>query len=212
MKTPVLTLLGVSLLAATSCDSSRTVGESNNSAAATVESTGSDVVGFSREVTQGDARFDIRATGEGDQQQVTIRSYRGAGLTTDPVRVPIKGTVRDAVSGDLNGNGKPEVYIFTDATSANGGFYGYEFGDRGYTPISSPGQITGAAATGYAGSDTYTLSNGTLTRTFPVTGATSGTATTSTTTGTDAAGTSAAGSTRTVTYKLGADGKWTMNP
>ena len=55
----------------------------------------------------------------------------------------VNGAVRDVVSADLNGNGKPELYIFTDNGSANGGLYGYEFGERGYTPVASPGMISG---------------------------------------------------------------------
>jgi|GEM_PF-2890630 len=201
MKAPVFTLLGASLLAATACDSSRTAVDDTSTATPTVESTASTApVSFSREVTLGDSRFEIRTTGEGAEQQLTIRSYRGAALTADPVRVDVTGAVRDAVSADLNSNGKPEIYIFTDNPAANGGFYGYEFGDRGYTPVSSPGLITGTAATGYSGKDTYKLSNGMLSRTFPVSSTTAAADSTMPATATS----------RTITYKLGADGKWTM--
>jgi hypothetical protein len=198
MKAPVFTLLGASLLAVVACDSSRTAVEDTSTASTTVESTAASApASFSREVTQGDSRFEVRTTGEGAEQQLTIRSYRGAALTSDPVRVDVTGSVRDAVSADLNGNGKPEIYVFTNNTAANGGFYGYEFGERGYTPISSPGLITGTAAIGYSGKDTYTLGNGVMTRTFPVSSTTAGSAT-------------ATASSRTITYKLGTDGKWTV--
>lgn len=213
MKAPAFVFLGASLLAATACDSSRTAVEDTSTATPTVENTTStEAVSFSRDLTQGNSRFQVRTTGEGAQRQLTIRSYRGAAMTADPVRLDISGTVRDVVTGDLNGNGKPEVYVFTESNSANGGFYGYEFGERGYTPISGPGQITGEAAIGYSGKDTYTLSNGTLTRTFPV-AASAAAATDGATAGATTAGSApAAGGNRTITYKLGADGKWTMGP
>lgn len=202
MKAPALIFLGVSLVAATACDSSRGVVEDTSMQSSTVESTmATEPVSFSRELTQGDARFEIRTTGSDAQRQLTIRSYRGASLTSDPIRVDINGSVRDAATGDLNGNGKPEIYIFTDAASANGGFYGYEFAERGYTPITGPGSISGTAGVGYGGKDTYVLSNNMLSRTFPIT---SGTASANSATP-DAAATS-----RTITYKLDPTGKWVM--
>lgn len=204
MKSSALAFLGASLLVATGCDSSRTAVEDTSTATSTVESTTTtEAISFTRDLTQGNARFEVRTMGEGPQRQLSIRSYRGSALTSDPVRVAVSGAVRDAVTADLNGNGKPELYIFTDAASANGGFYGYEFGERGYTPISSPGMISGTAGEGYSGKDTYTLSNGMLTRTFPVT---SGTA--SATPGSPA--TTSTATSRTITYTLDPSGKWTM--
>jgi len=203
MKAPVLVLLGASFVVATACDSSRGVVEDTSTAASTVESTlATEPVSFTKDLTQGANRFEIRTTGMEAQRQLTIRSYRGAALTSDPVRLDINGAVRDAVTADLNGNGKPEIYIFTDAASANGGFYGYEFGERGYTPISSPGMIAGTAGVGYSGKDTYSLANNMLTRTFPVNNSTAS-ATAST------PETAVAGS-RTITYTLDSTGKWVM--
>lgn len=207
MKARVLVLLSASVVAATACDSSRGIVEDTSTQTSTAESTvATEPVSFSRDLTQGNARFEIRTTGSEAQRQLTIRSYRGAALTTEPVRLDINGAVREAVTGDLNGNGKPEIYIFTDASTANGGFYGYEFSDRAYTPITGPGLITGPAAVGYAGKDTYVLSNNMLSRTFPVT---DGTASAASTDGA-AATTTTTPSSRTITYKLDPTGKWVM--
>lgn len=203
MKASALALLGASLVAATACDSSRGVVEDTSIETSTAESTvATEPVSFTKDLTQGTSRFEIRTTGASAQRQLTIRSYRGAALTSDPVRLDINGAVREAVTGDLNGNGKPEIYVFTDAATANGGFYGYEFTDRGYTPITGPGMITGVAAVGYAGKDTYTLSNNMLSRTFPIT---SGTAS-----ATAAEPAAATPTSRTITYKLDPSGKWVM--
>lgn len=203
MKAPALALLGASFVVATACDSSRGVVEDTSTAASTVENTlATEPVSFTRDLTQGNARFEIRTTGSSAQRQLTIRSYRGAALTSDPVRLDINGAVREAVAADLNGNGKPEIYIFTDAGTANGGFYGYEFGERGYAPITGPGSISGTAGVGYAGKDTYTLANNMLTRSFPVSnGTASATATEPGTT---------TSSSRTITYTLDPTGKWVM--
>jgi hypothetical protein len=202
MKSPAFVLLGATFVVATACDSSRGVVEDTSTAASTVESTlATEPVSFTRELTQGEARFEIRTTGSSAQRQLTIRSYRGAALTSDPVRLDINGAVRDAVSADLNGNGKPEIYIFTDAASANGGFYGYEFSERGYAPISGPGMISGTAGVGYSGKDTYTLANNMLTRTFPISGGMASAT---------AATPGSAASSRTITYTLDPTGKWVM--
>jgi hypothetical protein len=201
MKASALLFLSASLVAATACDSSRGVVEDTSTQSSTAESTvATESVSFTRDLTQGDARFEVRTTGSSAQRQLTIRSYRGAALTTDPVRLDINGAVRDAVTADLNGNGQPEIYIFTDATAANSGFYGYEFSERGYTPVNGPGMISGTAGVGYAGKDTYTLSNNMLSRSFPISSSTaSATATTPT-----------MPSSRTITYKLAPTGKWVV--
>jgi hypothetical protein len=201
MKAQALVLLGATFVAATACDSSRGVVEDTSTAASTVENTlATEPVSFTKELTQGNARFEIRTTGTAAQRQLTIRSYRGAALTTDPVRLDINGAIRDAVTADLNGNGKPEVYIFTDAASANGGFYGYEFGERGYSPINGPGMVSGTAGVGYGGKDTYTLANNMLSRTFPVSNNTASATATE----------PATSSSRTITYTLDPTGKWVM--
>lgn len=203
MKASALVFLGASFLAATACDSSRGVVEDTSTAASTAENTVATApVSFNRELTQGNSRFEVRTTGTDAQRQLTIRSYRGAALSADPVRLDIMGAVRDAVTADLNGNGKPELYIFTDAGSANGGFYAYEFAERGYTPISSPGMISGTAGVGYSGKDTYTVANNMLSRTFPVSNGTA-----AATTGTEP---STAPGSRTITYTLDPTGKWVM--
>ncbi len=185
------------IAALSACDTTRPVASESSSAdnvsSPTVEASD---VSFDREVTQGNYRFAVKTFGSQPQRIVSIRSYRGAAQTIDPLRVDIMGAVTNVASGDLNGNGKPELYIFTDNKNTNGGLYAYEFGERGYTPITNPGTPAGAAGAGYSGQDTYQISGNTLTRTFPVTPAENAT--------------TPAGN-RTVEYTLDPSGKLVMS-
>lgn len=188
-------------VAVTGCDSARPVAsESSDSAVTTTPTVEASDISFDREVTQGNYRFSVKTYGSQEQRVASIRSYRGTAQTIDPLRLDIMGSITNVMSGDLNGNGKPELYIFTDNKRANGGLYAYEFGERGYTPITAPGNPGGTAGTGYSGQDTYQISGNKLIRTFPVsntTAAADGTTPTATTS-------------RSVEYTLDASGKLVM--
>ncbi|SNC64469.1 hypothetical protein SAMN06265337_1086 [Hymenobacter gelipurpurascens] len=197
-----LILLASGVFAAlTSCDSARPVASENSDSSVTSTPTveASDV-SFDREITQGNYRFTVKTYGSQDQRVASVRSYRGTAQTIDPLRLDITGAVTNVMSGDLNGNGKPELYIFTDSKKANTSLYAYEFGERGYTPITAPGNPSGTAGTGYSGQDTYQISGNKLVRTFPVS---------STTAAADGT-TPASSSSRSVEYTLDASGKLVM--
>ncbi|RSK50266.1 hypothetical protein [Hymenobacter rigui] len=191
----LLLATGVVAASLTACDSTRQVASESSSdsvpAAPTVDEGD---VSFNREVTQGDYRFTVKTFGSQEPRIVSIRSYRGSAQTIDPLRAEVSGAVTNIAAGDLNGNGKPELYIMTDNKKANGGLYAYEFGERGYTPISFPGTPSGSAGMGYSGQDMYQISGNKLVRTFPVTATDS---------------TKQAGS-RTVEYTLDSTGKLVM--
>jgi hypothetical protein len=165
-------LLATGVVAATlsACDSTRQVtSESSSDTVPSAPTVDESDVSFNREVTQGDYRFTVKTFGSQEPRVVSIRSYRGSAQTIDPLRAEVTGAVTNIASGDLNGNGKPELYIMTDNKKANGGLYAYEFGERGYTPISFPGTPGGQAGMGYSGQDMYQISGNKLIRTFPVT-------------------------------------------
>ncbi|WP_139922519.1 hypothetical protein [Hymenobacter sp. DG01] len=204
----LLLVTGVAAAALTACDSTRQIASESSAdsvpASPTVDETD---VSFNREITQGDYRFAVKTYGSQEPRVISIRSYRGTAQTIDPLRLEVNGAVTNVASGDLNGNGKPELYIMTDNKRANGGLYAFEFGERGYTPITAPGTPGGTAGSGYTGQDTYQISGNKLVRTFPVT-----TATASATTGgaTTAGSTTPTASTRTVEYTLDNSGKLVM--
>lgn len=165
-------LLATGFAAATlsACDSTRQVASETSSdtvpSSPTVDESD---VSFNREVTQGEYRFTVKTFGSQEPRIVSIRSYRGSAQTIDPLRLEVTGAVTNVASGDLNGNGKPELYIMTDNKKANGGLYAYEFAERGYAPISFPGTPAGNAGMGYTGQDMYQISGNKLVRSFPVT-------------------------------------------
>ncbi|RIY13381.1 hypothetical protein D0T11_02800 [Hymenobacter rubripertinctus] len=166
----MLLVTGVIAASLSACDSTRQVASESSASSVPAGPTidESDVT-FNREVTQGDYRFAVKTFGTQEPRFVSIRSYRGSSQIMDPMRVEVTGAVTNIASGDLNGNGKPELFIMTDNKKANGGLYAYEFGERGYTPISFPGTPGGQAGMGYTGQDMYTISGNKLVRTFPVT-------------------------------------------
>jgi hypothetical protein len=169
MRSTLIFFAATGLLAATGCDVSRTAADSV--AAANTPSVRPDTTatGFSRKLAQGGYSFDLKTT-VGPDPALTIRTRRGISQVVEPLRIPLTGQPVRAAAADLNGNGKPEVYVFTDAPSANGGFYGYELQPSGLTPLPGPGRIIGRAAEGYRGHDTYAVSGATLIRSFPLGG------------------------------------------
>ncbi|GAB3224667.1 hypothetical protein GCM10027346_05070 [Hymenobacter seoulensis] len=197
-------LLATTAVAATlsSCDSTRQVtSEASSDTVVTTPTVDDSDVTFNREITQGDHRFVVKTFGSQEPRVVSVRSYRGTAQTIDPLRLEVSGAVTNIASGDLNGNGKPELFIMTDNKRANGGLYIFEFAERGYTPISFPGTPAGTAGIGYTGQDTYQISGNKLVRTFPVT---------STSTADASATQPATPSTRTVEYTLDNTGKLVM--
>jgi len=88
------------------------------------------------------------------------------------IRRKIDGSIVQAVSGDLDKNGLPEIYIFI--SSAGSGSYGdviaYSVtGDGSLQAITlAPLSDDPQNREGYMGHDTFSLNTSTLVRTFPV--------------------------------------------
>lgn len=196
MKSSLLVLpLGAALVLLGSCDSARNTTDTSTSSA-TVETTVTTPgdVAFSRDLTQGEYRFQIQSNTLDNGQQLTIKTRRGDALVTDPIRMNVKGNVTDAVMGDLNGNGNPELYVFTSGGSMGmGGVEAYEFVDKSFRPIQSLPKLSNDLAAGYKGEDKYEIRGNRLVRSYPVY------------TGTDASAT-ATGQTQTVEYQLNTQG------
>ncbi|RTQ52428.1 hypothetical protein EJV47_05285 [Hymenobacter gummosus] len=193
--TPVWQLGAAALVLLGSCDSARSTTDTS-SGTATVETTVTTPgdVAFSRDLSQGEYRFQIQSNTLDNGQQLTIKTRRGDALVTDPVRLNVKGNVTDAVMGDLNGNGNPELYVFTSGgTMGMGGVEAYEFVDKSFRPIQALPKLSNDLATGYKGEDKYEIRGNRLVRTYPVY------------TGTDASAT-ATGQSQTVEYQLNAQG------
>lgn len=116
-------------------------------------------------------RFTVACPNEGSLNTVTIQPE---GLANDnrPIMVEADGIVTGARVADLDGNGHPELYVFT--TSAGSGSYGAVIGyasNQGKSLSAVfllPLDEDKAAASGYRGRDTFDVTANRLVRRFPV--------------------------------------------
>ncbi|WP_022822900.1 hypothetical protein [Hymenobacter norwichensis] len=169
MKKPFLLLLGISLLAA--CDAPRATTEASDPSA--LRSTAAPIaaatpVSFRKELNEGDHRFVLQTTGEGTQRQLEMRVEK-AGKELATSTQAIEGTVSDAVTTNLNDDKFPELLVFvTDAGSGSyGQLIGYEFLNQGRRTLTLP-ELSGPAAQGYQGHDTFKVEGQQVVRSFPI--------------------------------------------
>ncbi len=114
--------------------------------------------------------FTVSSRGEGSGRQLTIRTS-GTRKPIAPIRQEILGSVTGVEVADLDANGLPELYVFV--TSAGSGSYGSLVGyavNRGstsITPINLP-ELSGKAAQGYQGHDSFAVIERNLARRFPI--------------------------------------------
>lgn len=163
-----LLVLSVILLAA--CDAPRATETSEPTA---LRATAAPIptatpVSFRKELSEGDHRFVLQTTGEGTRRQLEMRVEKaGQELATNTQAV--EGTVEDAVVTNLNNDKFPELLVFvTDAGSGSyGQLIGYEFLNQGRRALSLP-ELTGPAALGYQGHDTFRVEGQQLVRSFPI--------------------------------------------
>lgn len=114
--------------------------------------------------------FTVSSRGEGSSRELTIRTS-GTRRPIAPIRQEILGSVTGVEVADLDANGLPEVYVFV--TSAGSGSYGsvvgyaVNKGSTAITPISME-ELSGRAAQGYQGHDSFAVIERNLARRFPV--------------------------------------------
>lgn len=167
MKKPFLFLFAASFAA---CDAPRATETSEPTAlrATAAPATAATPVSFRKEVNEGDHRFVLQTTGEGVQRQLELRVEKnGKELATNTQLV--EGTVSDAVATNLNDDKYPELLVFiSDAGSGSyGQLIGYEFLNQGRRTLSLP-ELSGPAAQGYQGHDTFKVEGKQVVRSFPI--------------------------------------------
>jgi len=113
--------------------------------------------------------FQVKATGEGSQQQLKITT-RGGKKPIKTISQTVNGTVIGAEVADLNSNSLPEIYVYVQ--SAGSGSYGelvaYSvINGNELSPIYLQ-ELTGAPAKGYQGHDKFSVVEGCLVRRFPI--------------------------------------------
>lgn len=169
MRTFSFFLGAAALLVATACETARTATEGTATAGRPAVRPDTTSTGFARRFSAAGYVFDLKTTA-GPDPALTIRTRKGTTQVVEPLRILLTGRPVRAAAADLNGNGKPEVYVFTDNPAANAGFYAYELNTTGLVPLPGPSRVAGRAAEGYKGHDTYAVSGATLIRSFPLGG------------------------------------------
>ena len=127
--------------------------------------------GFHKTLTLQNITFDIKSTGEGSIQQLSIQP-KGLEIDNQEISREIDGSVVDAEIEDLNSDGSPEIVIYT--VSAGSGSYGNVIGysvnnGKSMSEIYFPDLFDNKeASTGYMGHDEFTIMETTLARRFPI--------------------------------------------
>ncbi len=124
---------------------------------------------FSKTLVLQNIGFDIKTTGKGASQQLTIQPF-GLKIDNSKITTYVDGTVSGAEIEDLNADGFPEVLIYT--VSAGSGSYGNVIGysvNNGksvsqiyFPPISENKE----ASKGYMGHDEFTIVENSLVQRF----------------------------------------------
>ncbi|MEB3165316.1 MAG: hypothetical protein VKO65_01465, partial [Cyanobacteriota bacterium] len=124
---------------------------------------------FNRTLSLQGYSFQVKATGEGSQQQLTITT-RGGKTPIKPISQTVNGTVIGAEVADLNSNSLPEVYVYVQ--SAGSGSYGelvaYSVVNGAQLSPIYLQELTGAPTKGYQGHDEFSVVEGCLVRRFPI--------------------------------------------
>jgi hypothetical protein len=126
--------------------------------------------GFHKTLSLQGVTFHVHSTGEGSQQQLSITTT-GTKPPIQPIRQSVDGQVVGAEVADLNGNGRPEIFVFVQG--AGSGSYGQLVA---FTVVNGSDQLApiglrelgGAMAQGYQGHDQFSVVEGCLVRRFPI--------------------------------------------
>ena len=124
---------------------------------------------FQRSLSLQGVTFNVKASGEGSQQELTITARDGK-RPYQPIRQTVDGQVIGAEVADLNSNSLPEIYVYVQ--SAGSGGYGQVVAYsvvKGHqlSPISLQ-ELGAAPAKGYMGHDAFSIVEGCLVRRFPI--------------------------------------------
>lgn len=113
--------------------------------------------------------FKVQATGEGSTQQLTIEAERD-GKPLAEKKLALDGTVVGAEVEDLNSDGQPELFVYTQ--SAGSGSYGsvwaWSVSRRGGLLPIRLGAMNSKDSSGYRGHDRFAVVENNLVRRFPI--------------------------------------------
>ncbi|MCX6877577.1 MAG: PliI family lysozyme inhibitor of I-type lysozyme [Verrucomicrobia bacterium] len=125
--------------------------------------------GFDKELSLQGLTFHVTCPNEGSINHVQIDA-KGLTEVSAPVKVEVDGTVTGAEVADLNADGSPEIYIFTQ--SAGSGSYGNVIAyaankKKSLSQVTLPDLLQNKqAAKGYMGHDEFAVVENRLVRRF----------------------------------------------
>ncbi len=124
---------------------------------------------FKQDIALQGLTFHVESQGESSTGRLKI-SIDGLKPLAQPIEREIDGAVTAAEVADLNADGFPELYIFTQ--SAGSGSYGNIFGygsnkNKSVSEIFLP-ELKGADAKGYMGHDQFAIVELNIARRFPI--------------------------------------------
>jgi len=114
----------------------------------------------------GDYVFQINGVYQNDSTKIEI-THKGTDLDPGTFEVKMPGRLKGVFSGDVSGNYKPELYLWSRTDENNqGNALGYEFRSELFTLKIPP--LTQNYANGYFGRDSFYMKQDHFIRTFPL--------------------------------------------
>lgn len=170
----LLAVAGAGILCSIACNNSRSGNEQDSTYstdAAGNPDTANMVTGpppYSKTLTFKQYEFVVNTEGEGALRKLSITGKDSVN-DLDELNEPMEGSIYYADATDINGDGKPEVFLFAKGTdsSAYTKVYAYAFEGKRARQISLP-ELSAEDAAGYMGHDSVYIEDKYLVRKFPV--------------------------------------------
>ncbi|WP_436491164.1 hypothetical protein [Chitinophaga sp. ARDCPP14] len=125
---------------------------------------------ISLDTTYGDYRISAIASGTGSMRDLilAVGSKKDSTQADSTIEHDVKGQLKNMMIADLDGNGKPELYLqmLSEGTGRFGKIYAFEIGRPKVTRINTFSLDT-MQQKDYRGQDTFFIKEKTLVRTFP---------------------------------------------
>lgn len=124
---------------------------------------------YARDLSMKGLVFHLSSPNDGSENRLRI-VVDGLERPGEPIERQIDGTIVDATVADLDANGFPEIYVFTQSAGSGsyGGVVGYASNrNKSVTDISLP-ELSTKDAKGYQGHDAFAVSGRALVRRFPI--------------------------------------------